>query len=351
LAHPSIFSTFIRKSLFLICLLYALPVIAFVCARVFVGELLWWVGLLDSFLPYVLIPALILFALALLARAWRALLLVTPLAVGTVIGFGGLFIPHPPPPITPAWTLRVITINISDSRLPFAQVEAWLLDHPADLIILQESRYSLYEHFPALAAAYPYVVEQQLGNAIAFVSRYPLMPSEGFAEVERGFTYSPRVLMDVNGEQIAIYGMSLPAPLRLMGRIPLENTRVPVINMLWDMFFGYDSDHRDWELNHLLRRIEVDTLPVIAAGDMNLAEFSAARRRMDALLDDSFREVGSGFGYTYPAFEAFGLPEWLPGLTRVDYVWHSDDFVALDARVGEYVGSDHLPVVVTLARR
>ena len=61
------------------------------------------------------------------------------------------------------------------------------------------------------------------------------------------------------------------------------------------------------------------------------------------MLNDSFRETGWGFGHTlHPAFSPVPLQ-------RVDYVWHSDEFVATQAFVGQRGGSDHLPFVAKLA--
>jgi endonuclease/exonuclease/phosphatase (EEP) superfamily protein YafD len=39
----------------------------------------------------------------------------------------------------------------------------------------------------------------------------------------------------------------------------------------------------------------------------------------------------------------------MPPLVRIDYVWHSDDFHAVEAALGPYLGSDHLPVTAALA--
>jgi hypothetical protein len=33
---------------------------------------------------------------------------------------------------------------------------------------------------------------------------------------------------------------------------------------------------------------------------------------------------------------------------RIDYVWHNDAFVAVEARVGPLAGSDHLPIAARL---
>ena len=68
---------------------------------------------------------------------------------------------------------------------------------------------------------------------------------------------------------------------------------------------------------------------------------------LTAQMGDSFREGGVGLGTSWPAFQAAGLA-FLPALIRIDYIWHSRGFYALNAEVGPYLGSDHLPVAATL---
>ena len=65
-------------------------------------------------------------------------------------------------------------------------------------------------------------------------------------------------------------------------------------------------------------------------------------------MGDSFREAGFGLGATWPAFQVVGMNAVLPALIRIDYIWHSREFQAVNAEVGPYLGSDHLPVEATL---
>ncbi len=82
--------------------------------------------------------------------------------------------------------------------------------------------------------------------------------------------------------------------------------------------------------------------PILLMCDCNLTDTSEAYARLDTVLNDSFREVGWGFGHTfYPPVAPFPVQ-------RIDYVWHSNDFVAIDAFVGQDGGSDHLPIVTKL---
>jgi len=93
--------------------------------------------------------------------------------------------------------------------------------------------------------------------------------------------------------------------------------------------------------------------PVILAGDFNTSEFSDAYRCVARRLHDSYREVGRGTGHTWPARQTKHIRsrwlELLAPVTRIDYVFHSHHWDAVEARVLKMdTGSDHRPIVATL---
>jgi endonuclease/exonuclease/phosphatase (EEP) superfamily protein YafD len=69
------------------------------------------------------------------------------------------------------------------------------------------------------------------------------------------------------------------------------------------------------------------------------------------VLGDTFREVGVGFGATWPRPVADELPTWLPPIIRIDYIFHSTQFQAVEAVVDPFLGSDHLRTVGLLSLR
>jgi endonuclease/exonuclease/phosphatase (EEP) superfamily protein YafD len=87
--------------------------------------------------------------------------------------------------------------------------------------------------------------------------------------------------------------------------------------------------------------------PTILLGDFNMLDRDDHHSRLVAAgFVDSFREAGTGNGFTYP--RRVGKLSLLP-VARIDYVWHSAHLRAVDAWVGDDAGSDHLPVLVELA--
>ncbi|MFN2394643.1 MAG: endonuclease/exonuclease/phosphatase family protein [Bacteroidales bacterium] len=78
--------------------------------------------------------------------------------------------------------------------------------------------------------------------------------------------------------------------------------------------------------------------PVILAGDFNDTPHSYAYRKINKLLNDSFKS-GRGTGQTYVRN--------LPGF-RIDYIMHSKQFKPYNLKTGSQKYSDHSPVSVWL---
>lgn len=86
---------------------------------------------------------------------------------------------------------------------------------------------------------------------------------------------------------------------------------------------------------------------VVVAGDFNAVAGTRTMRILrEGGLRDAFADAGRGRGTTWRSLRLAGL---VPGI-RIDHAMLSGDLVALEAWVGRDVGSDHLPLVVRLAR-
>ncbi len=82
--------------------------------------------------------------------------------------------------------------------------------------------------------------------------------------------------------------------------------------------------------------------PALVVGDFNLVVESSRFRADWGAWRDTFEEVGRGTGYTWHS-RWYGL--------RIDHVLHDDGWRTLQHEVGPDLGSDHRPLIVTLARR
>jgi endonuclease/exonuclease/phosphatase (EEP) superfamily protein YafD len=107
---------------------------------------------------------------------------------------------------------------------------------------------------------------------------------------------------------------------------------------------------------HTIAALATRAEPLIVTGDFNTTSLSAAYRTLTSALGDSWREAGWGFGGTFPGGTVtFGTPAGVTEVavpmwvTRIDYVFHSRDWVAVSSQIGPWDGySDHRPVIATL---
>ncbi|WAX81719.1 endonuclease/exonuclease/phosphatase family protein [Streptomyces sp. KMM 9044] len=275
-------------------------------------------SLLESFLPWLGLVVVVLFAAALLRRSATALLaLLLPVTAWTYL-FGGLLLPEPR---AGARDLVVVQHNVSDENTDPAGTARALADVGADLIALEElvpAALPVYER--TLARRYPY---HEVRGTVGLWSRHPLTGARLLDIKPRGITEPwsrglRAVVRSPHGD-IAAYVAHLPSIRVVPG--------------------GLASADRDESARLLGRAIDAEELePVILLGDLN----GTVDDRGLALLTSSMNVAERGFALSFPA----ALP-----LTRIDQVMARSAAVR-HLRTLPETGSDHLPVAarITLDR-
>lgn len=245
-----------------------------------------------------LLVALLLVVLALRRSAFRLLplpglaLLFLLWETGSSIGLSPFADP------APENALEIYSQNIG-SQPPSAFVD-WLLEHPVDLLLLQEVYSGHRAEWARLATELGYrmlfqPLREDAGMGGLILSRLPLTrlapvsaPTWG-----RKTRYFARARVEYRGQPIEIYTVHLES-------LPLvQGTRV---------LFG-SSRLRRAQAELLARAIAATSAPIIVAGDLNAAPLYHSARPLRRLLADAWTEAGFGMGSTYPA----ALP-----LTRID---------------------------------
>ena len=253
-----------------------------------------------------------------------------------------------------AQILTIQTYNVlSRNRVPDKLV-AVICEISADIVALQELSAPVQQHIIKLDQYQHKALHglnddssldlrSTMGQGI--LSRFPILEDEYWVH-----DYLPiplghqRVLIDVNGQKIAIYNVHPIHP-----------------GMTFDSF--YDSNLRNREVLDLLQRIQSETVPVIMLGDHNLTDLSDEYAQITSVLTDTHFEVGKGMGLTFPDYKdatmqdtTDTMPDYLPQhpplpqLLRLDYVFHSEEFTGVQMYVHHTSGgSDHRPLVVKLA--
>jgi len=311
------------------------------------------VAFFNTFAHVMWMPALILLPLMLLFKQRRiAVTLILPVLL-FLGNYGVMFMPRTTAaPSTDEHYLTIQTHNLlANNRTP-ERIPGIIQDISADIVALQEVSVE-YAHMLEKLDEYPYkAIHGKVDNATehrtmgqAVLSKYPILEDSywtyDFATLPLG---NQRVVIEVEGQRIVLYNVH-PTHPGMTGRA----------------FF--DHRQRGREIADILQRIESETLPVLLIGDFNMPDLSEDYSRITAQLVDTFRSVGHGMGFSFPDFREAKItdsvqfipdnfPDYIPSplFLRLDYVFHSEEFVGIHAYIHHTSGgSDHRPLVVTLA--
>lgn len=346
--------------LFIGSLLY-LPVIGlYLALRWALGDSFWIISFFNNFFYYLLPPVVLLLPLALILRRWRIAALLIPVAIVAGVHIVPHFLPnlHSAPANSPQ--IKVITFNIYESNEHLPVALEWLNNEAADLVFVQEIALTELQdgQISALLDRYPYqysfAAETPTENRVTnlMLSRSPLSNAQNFPlDAQAPYNTLQRYELDFSGQRIALYNAHFSMPLRpennqRMAQLP----RVPLISpYLVSYAMNYDNAVRDQQVGQLLAQLEQEPLPYIVAGNFNISDQSPSYGQLQARMHDAYLQAGRGFGFTWP-LGVFGSSFSARPLLRVDYIWHSEAFVALDAAMGSpWLGSDHMPVIALLA--
>lgn len=234
--------------------------------------------------------------------------------------------------------LNIMTFNILNGNRRWGGAVASILAERADVVALQEVSHDAARAIGAsLAVQYPHQAWRPAADfaGAGLLSRFPIIEDDTFLLSDRGFLCQ-HVRFQLRERATSYFNVHLKAP----------RLHVPA--------FRYDAAVRERELDELDARVARMSEPLIVSGDFNMTDRSPGYRRLTRLLRDAYRDAGRAPGWTFPNPPRRGLlrvPLWpVPfAIIRIDYIFHSAHFVAKRARVGDGDGSDHRPVIATLA--
>ena len=217
-------------------------------------------------------------------------------------------------------SLRLVHFNVHRRNANRAEILRWVTSLDADIIFIQELGLGWSEVLEAVEAPYRVVVAipQPDSFGVAVLTRVPLESVEVLRHDDFRIP-TVRAVARLGGEPVTVYATH-PLP-------PMEQG--------WFL-------RRNRHLQALSQDILQRETPVVLVGDLNLTPWSGA---FGALLDragliDASR--GRGYQTTWPS--------WLPVGVPIDHSLHSSELTTVDRWIGPALASDHLPVVVTLAR-
>lgn len=305
--------------------------------RLLVGSGWWWLGVLHTFALWLFLPLLLTTPLAWLLRGRKTRIIsVILLMVGLI-----RFAPLPLGLVTSSdepHDLRVLTFNMWVENQQIEHSVDWILAQSADVVILQEMVEDNLSQLPRLQSAYTH--NAYIEGSVQIFSRYPFLETSLVtidpADENWDGRAAVRAVVDVDGQAISIYGVHLSLPRREQARFNIITS-----NNTLNFVLRYDETRRNKQIRNLAEHIDGETNPVILAGDFNTSHSSPIINAFSAIgLHDAFRTVGIDWGMTYPY-----IPPKYP-MIRIDYVWYSSQLRPLRMQIGEFIGSDHLPLIV-----
>lgn len=330
---------FVVKTFIMAVNLYGIILLFLIAAKFLIGEQWELIAISNSFLHLLLIGGFVWLAVCLARRRWPLAALSLIPAVFFVVSYGMMFVPNPVSGSPDARTLSLLTYNLHSEQMLIDPMADVVREANADVVALQEVSREVEERFSAeFATLYPYQAWHTIPDGAvigqAVMSRYPILESDYWRNEPLNFSLGhQQVIIDFDGTAISLYNTHPIHPILKLGRI-------------------FAVELRTNEIQSVLDRADVDSNSVLIAGDFNMSDQSEDYRTITAGYTDAYRAAGWGLGFTFPDFssrnavpgERGSLP--LRPIVRLDYIFHSDDFRALEARVWPTSGgSDHRPLL------
>lgn len=326
---------------------YALFVMGWFLGYLVIGDRLWLWAVLNSFPALLFLPVPLMLAAAMVARR-RAVWVAAALPVFLWLAlFGWRCLPRTQGAEATGPELRVMAFNVLVTNANADAITAAITAGQPDLIALAELSTTMQAKLDQrLAAVFSYRTLQRLPGASFGSAIYSRWPLTDLGSLKTGLGLRSAAA-DVQTPDGVLRFVALHPRSTWLDRSSLDAAEASIE----ENFRG-----REAQLAAVCRYLdEWGDRPVILAGDFNASEFSDAYRCVANRLHDTYREVGWGYGNTWPAGHTKHIQtKWLraiSSLTRIDYVFHSQHWDAVDAKVLKMAtGSDHRPVVVTLSR-
>ena len=219
-----------------------------------------------------------------------------------------------------ATELKLLHANVLSHNTQYEKLLKLVEDEQPDIIVLQEVSPQWAAALQPMKATYPYgQIEAREGNfGIALLSRFPLGESVTIESPPLAF---PTIVADVLIDERSVH-------------LVTTHPMIPAGRHLYSA--------RNEQLDTLPKLLESDSDASLLVGDLNAGMWDYHYRK----LEDStgLRNARKGFGVvpTWPTFMPFAM---IP----IDHVLVSDAISVQSIHSGSRIGSDHLPLIVTMS--
>jgi vancomycin resistance protein VanJ len=324
---------------------YAATIVGWLAARQLWGDRLWPLAVANSFPVVFFLPLPVAFVLAAFSRKRAAWVAVCIAALLWLALFGWRYLPRGLHAEATGAELRVMAFNILVTNRDVEAIAGAIEVAQPDLIAFSELGTGMNAALAQrLGVTYPYRTLCRLPGANFGSGIYSRWPLDDLSSLKTGLGLRSAAA-DVHTPAGTVRFVALHPRSTWLDTSSLDAAEASIE----DNFRG-----REAQLAAVCRYLDQwDDRPVILAGDFNTSEYSDAYRCVAQRLGDSYREVGRGTGHTWPARQTKHIQsrwlELLAPVTRIDYVFHSHHWDAVEAQVLKMdTGSDHRPIVATL---
>ena len=263
----------------------------------------------------------------------RALDLVFLLALATAI-INGIFVAK----FTPLWRrqvrradaslradtdrhLSVVIANVKMSNRDYAPLNALVRDAHPDVFIALETDARWIDGLAPVRDLFDTHIDvpHDTGYGMLLWSRLPLHDTIVEEVITEGVPSIVTTIELRSGQHVRLWSLHPEPP------VPDQHTT-----------------GRDSEIAHAGLAARDQPLPAIVTGDLNDVAWSSTTRQFQRLSGMADPRVGRGFFNTFNAF--YPVFRW-----PLDHVFHDPEFRLIELRRGPKIGSDHFPILFTLA--
>jgi endonuclease/exonuclease/phosphatase (EEP) superfamily protein YafD len=218
-------------------------------------------------------------------------------------------------------TLKIVQFNVWQRNTDPQATALWLIAQDADVVVVEEATWPIYHPLKAL---YPY---RSTCRVEVFCSTMILSKTAPIAQGGLGDSDPPMAATwatyQLHGQPVTVIAAHLEWPWP-------PGPQQAQIRSLSDLVGHFPRDS------------------TIVAGDFNLTPWSFVLRRQDRSFGLQ-RRTHALFSWPAPALGSRGPSAPVP-LMAIDQVYAGSSWKTVSVRRGPRLGSDHYPVVATLAR-
>lgn len=284
----------------------------------FLGDFYWVFDLFSQFrIQYFFISLLLLLVVSVMRRRDQKLIMKYLFVfVVNLVFLWPLFEGKPSSEISGKGPYRALLINLNSGNIRKDLVRKYVLNESADFVTLLEVTESWQSYLRGVNDVYPYMkfLAREDNFGLAVLSKFPIV-NEEIRYLGEASKPTLRLGLDVDGKTLQL-----------------------VVAHAFPPFGGKSTEFRDTQLR-LLSDVGKNNDPTLLMADLNIVPWSSKFKKLLANSEMTDSSAGYGLQTTWPSFTSvMGVP--------IDHVLLSREIRLLDRKIGKYVGSDHLPVIV-----